>query len=205
MDEQTINLLSKLVNQSSTVNNAFYASIGSSIASILVCCITVYFNFRQTMKAKQKEYIDDYYKYIVKRRIAAYEQLEKLIASIKCTAADSDQKAYHLIFSSEEDILMEYKMLLSTTNDALWLSEAAFDASRRLNYILLEFDPTKIDTVSFGKKNYEQVANLREKLEKILAQDMLELHNVKKFLNEKKKRKSEFIPIKVAHSTDFTS
>lgn len=206
MDEQIINSLTKiisgLINQNAVIeaaNKAYYASIIAAGASIFVCIITAAFNLFQTTRIKQKEYINDYYKYIVSRRIAAYEQLEKLIASIKNATVDTtDGNPYHIIFSSEDMYLQEYKLFLNTSIDALWLSEMAFDLSKNLNYILLEVNPDKTDIVDFGKKNYERIATIREQLEKTLAIDMMELHDVEKFLKVKKKRNSGFGLIKIA-------
>ena len=206
MDEQIINsltqIISGLINQNAVIeaaNKAYYASIIAAGASIFVCIITAAFNLFQTSRIKQKEYINDYYKYIVSRRIAAYEQLEKLIASIKNSTVDTtDGNPYHIIFSSEDMYLQEYNLLLNTSIDALWLSEKAFDLSINLNYILLEVNPDKTDIVEFGKKNYVRIATLREQLEKTLAIDMMELHDVEKFLKVKKKRNSGFGLIKIA-------
>jgi hypothetical protein len=41
--------------------------------------------------------------------------------------------------------------------------------------------------VEFGKKNYEAIATIRAQLERLLAKDMLNLHDVRAFLKSKDK------------------
>jgi hypothetical protein len=73
----------------------------------------------------------------------------------------------------------------------LWLSDDAFLKTRDLNYLF--FSMPEGDVVEFGKQHYQAIAQIRESLEKILAADMMELHNVRRFLARKKKtRQSGF-------------
>jgi len=167
----------------------------ATVVASVVAFITCLFNNRQTMRVKHKEYVADYYKYIVKRRIAAYELLENFIVSIKIALISDDDptRPYHKIFSHEEDFYKAYKLLLEI--QALWLSQDAYDITREMNYILFRADTTEKSMTEYGKENYENLANLRSKLENIVARDMLRLHDVETFLKEKKERKSEFIPV----------
>jgi hypothetical protein len=74
----------------------------------------------------------------------------------------------------------------------LWLSDEAFEKLTKLNYLLFKMPETESEAISFGKKHYAAIAELRDTLEKILATDMLEMHKVGRFLTRKKTRKSEF-------------
>ena len=38
-----------------------------------------------SLRAKRNEYVNDYYKKVIDRRLAAYEQLESLIVSLRTT------------------------------------------------------------------------------------------------------------------------
>lgn len=52
-----------------------------------------------TLRVARSQYVNDYYKTLVQRRVAAYVQLEYLITMLKTSVADdSDNKAYHLAF-----------------------------------------------------------------------------------------------------------
>jgi len=44
-----------------------------------------------------------------------------------------------------------------------------------------------VSVIEFGKSNYQRLATLRASLERILATDMLRLHEVKQFLKSKNK------------------
>jgi hypothetical protein len=56
--------------------------LGSGLVGALVAGI-------YNLRAKQKEYVNDYYKMVIQKRIAAYEQLEQTtIIPLKCALAD---------------------------------------------------------------------------------------------------------------------
>jgi hypothetical protein len=143
------------------------------------------------LRAKRNEYVNDYYKKVLDRRIAAYEQLESLIVSLRTTCLGEDNKPYHLLFSQAEGngLLPAYRMLHGIASQALWLSHEAFDKGRELNTLLWGFKGSGgSNLIEFGQKNYEAIATLRENLERIVAADMLGLHDVRRFLRKKKTR-----------------
>jgi len=142
---------------------------------------------------KRNEYSNDYYKMVITKRIAAYEQLECLIIGLKTSVLDKDNKPYHLIFAKDDDWLTAHKLLQDVMEHALWLSEKIFEKTRELNYLI--FGLSQGNVIEFGKANYEKIATLREDMEKILAADMLELHHIRKFLREKKRKQSGFHPV----------
>jgi hypothetical protein len=47
------------------------------------------------LRAKRNEYVNDYYKTVVHRRITAYEHLEALIMDYRMSIVDEDKKPYH--------------------------------------------------------------------------------------------------------------
>ena len=67
-----------------------FALLGALVGTL----ITGFFSLR----AKQNEYVNDYYKKVIDRRIAAYEQLENVIVSLRTTFLGEDNKPYHLLF-----------------------------------------------------------------------------------------------------------
>jgi hypothetical protein len=151
------------------------------------------------LRAKRNDYVNDYYKTIIKRRVAAYERLENTIVSLKTSVADPvDNRLYHSPFSSEneEDWNRNVVSLTSVMSEGLWLSDEAFDELKDLNLPL--FHSTKpASVIEFGKNNYERIAKLRANLERTLARDMLRLHEVKRFLKSKDKRDPGFRQVKL--------
>ena len=57
-----------------------------------------------SLRAKQNEYVNDYYKTVIRRRITAYEKLERLIVNLEAAViAPDDPRPYHILFASEKD------------------------------------------------------------------------------------------------------
>jgi hypothetical protein len=128
-----------------------------------------------TLKGKQNEYINDYYKTIIQRRIAAYEQLERLIVWLKITVNDDDYRPYHILFSDDDDSENIDKQLLSVMSQCLWYSEDTFKKTQELINLIFSLKPDNSGIIEFGKQNYKTIATLRVDLEKNLAIDMLKL------------------------------
>lgn len=139
-----------------------------------------------SLRSKQNEYANVYYKMILERRLAAYEEVERLIAAIKIAVIDDDQKPYHFLFSQDDDHVNIYKMLVGSMSNALWFTDDLFELTRQLNLLVYTGTPGESGFIEFGKKNYTAVAELRTKLERLHARDMLSLHDVPAFLKSKK-------------------
>lgn len=154
----------------------------SVVATVVSALVGGWFSLR----AKQNEYANAYYKMILERRLAAYEEVEHLIGAIKVAVVDHDQKPYHMLFSRDDDHATVYKVLQGTMSNALWLTDELFELTRQLN--LLVYNGTVEDSglIEFGKNNYNAVADLRAKLERVHARDMLVLHDAPAFLKAKK-------------------
>jgi len=145
-----------------------------------------------TLRGKRNEYINDYYKTVIQRRLAAYEQLERLIVALKTSVLDTDNRPYHQLFSKDDDWESVHILLFQVMSQGLWISDEAFEKTRNLNYLAFRLEPGDSGVIEFGKQNYEAIATLRSDLENILAADMLELHDVKRFLKRKKQKVSGF-------------
>jgi hypothetical protein len=161
----------------------FLLSLLTAVVGILVACIAGFY----TLRSRQNDYRNDYYKIVVARRIAAYEAVENLIVALKSSTIDvADRKVYHILFSSADGLA--HDLTGRVTSQSLWLSDRCFektqDISRKLFRLNGEDDASAIE---FGKKNYEDLAQLRAELEDVLAEDMRTLHDVKRFFRKKKK------------------
>lgn len=149
------------------------------------------------LRGKQNEYVNDYYKTVIQRRIAAYEKLEALIVSVKSTVIEGDSKPYHLLFAKEGDWESAYQLLHNVMSQGLWLSDEVFEKVRDLNYLVFRINPDNTSVIDFGKQNYETIATLRADLEKILVADMLMLHDVEAFFKCKKKNTQGFHSVQI--------
>lgn len=160
----------------------------SAVSIIFGGVITGLYNLR----LKQNEYVNDYYKTVTNKRLEAYEKLEELIVALKIAVVDEDGRPYHQLFASTENWTYAFAIIGNVMSKTLWLSEEAFTKTRDLNYLLFLFQtPTTPEIVDFGKEQHKQVAAIRTSLEQILARDMLNLHDVKAFLKQKKSKSEE--------------
>ena len=171
--------------------------VSSSLVSAIVSALIA---GRYSLRAKENEYINEYYRTVVQRRVLAYEYLERLIVSLKTAVLEGDRRPYHILFSNEDAFKLAYELLGNLTFHALWLSDEAFEKTRDLNYRLFRVKPEQVSTIDFGKENYEFIAGLRSDLERIVAKDMLELHAVERFLKAKQKKNWGFRAFDVTHN-----
>lgn len=149
------------------------------------------------LRGKRNDYVNDYFKTIIKRRLDAYEKLEQLMNALKLSVLDDDQQPYHRVFSNEATWTDIYRLFLEATSHPLWLSDDVFGKTRELNIMFFHASSNKRNLVEFGKSNYAPIAELREEIEKLHARDMLALHDVEGFLKKKKANQSGFSPLDV--------
>lgn len=152
------------------------------ISGLVSALVSGWFNLR----SKQNEYANAYYKLILERRLAAYEEVEELIGSIKVAVVDTDNRPYHLLFSKDNDHTHVYQVLAGTMSKALWLSDELFDLTRQLNLLVYGKATDDVGLIEFGKRNYRTIADLRTRMEKVHIRDMLSLHDAPAFLKSKK-------------------
>lgn len=139
-----------------------------------------------SLRTKKDEYTNTYYKMILERRIGAYEEVEALISTIKTAVVDSDRRPYHILFSNVNGHAELWATLQKGMGQALWLSDDLFEATRELNMLVYADTSEAEGLIEFGKRRYEEIGKLRTKLEKLHARDMIELHDIKRFLRSKK-------------------
>ena len=97
----------------------------SAISALIGAIVAGYFGLR----AKQNDYVNDYYKTIIAKRITAYEQLELFIGGLKaCVVEENDKRPYHLLFSSEAEADWDraFALLHSVMSQGVWLSNEVF-------------------------------------------------------------------------------
>lgn len=139
-----------------------------------------------SLRSKHNEYANAYYKLILERRLSAYEEVERLIVSIKVAVVDAEKKPYHFLFSQDDGHAEVYRQLHAVMSKALWLTDDLFEATRDLNVLVYSGTNDEAGLIEFGKKNYTTIADLRTKMETIHAKDMLSLHDAPAFLKAKK-------------------
>ena len=61
--------------------------------------ITGFITGISTLRAKRAEYVNEYHKLVLAKRISAYEELEILISYLKTSFHDGNGRLYHLLFA----------------------------------------------------------------------------------------------------------
>jgi hypothetical protein len=179
-----------------TANSIFLAALSSTVISAVISAIILgIFNLR----TKRSEYVNEYHKLILQRRITAYEHIETLIFLIKTAVIDTDgdHHPYHHVFAQENPQQILHGLLGNIMIHSLWLSKEAFESTRKLNILLFSLLDNGLGAVEFGKTHYQQIVYIREELEDILAEDMRTLHQVDRFLKSKKTGHSDFQIVKL--------
>lgn len=184
MDSGLINII---------LTNVFVTGLISTLVSFFV-----------SVKLKDLDFRNEYYKQIVERRLEAYQNLEIIISELKGIVLDTEHPnslPYHMFMSEGEDGY--YKFLnnfMHSSSDNLWLDDTTNDVLEKLNQItfvigneIKEADEEQI--VEIGKKYYNLLSEIRFNLENSMKDGLYNLHNVKKALKVKKNRK-----VRVLHS-----
>jgi len=138
------------------------------------------------LRSKQNDYAYAYYKIVLERRVAAYEEIEGLISAVKVAVIDTDRRPYHMLFSNDSAHDQVWSMIHKVMSHALWMSDDLFQATREFNQLVFAGTTDGSSLIEFGKANYTAIAELRTKLEKLHKRDMLTLHDVPEFLKSKK-------------------
>lgn len=155
-------------------------------SSVLGGAIGAFITGRFNLRAKDREYENEYYKLVLAKRIAAYESIQKLVTGLKTAVVGDDGQPYHLLLSHEDGPLDAHKLLYEISSQTLWLSDDLFLQTRDLGRLLFGATGHEAGSVAFAKKHYEKLATFREEIERLHIGDMLSLHEVRKFLKTKK-------------------
>ncbi len=165
-----------------SIQSLWLVVLSSSVVSaVMSAIVSGYFTWR----SKRDEYVNEYYKTVIKRRIVAYEKIEQLIIWLKSAVIDpqgQDRRPYHLLFSDDSGWNKAQELLADINIQGLWVSDEIFKKAQELNRLIFN-KPQNV--IAFGKANYERIATMRAELERLLARDILSLHDVKNFLKSK--------------------
>jgi hypothetical protein len=155
----------------------------SSLASAATAAVVSgWFNLR----TKKTEYENAYFKVVLDKRIAAYAAVDELISRASIAHVDEKNRTYHAIFSPQENGIPEFYVLAYKAMAAkFWLSDDIYSAIRELNLIAYPAGDNQQKLLEIAKSRYKEIADTRTQIEKMHSRDMLNLHQVPKFLKKK--------------------
>lgn len=156
------------------------------ISALISSLISSFFSVR----LKNIDYKHTYYKEVISKRLKAYEFLETQVAVLKAIVLDEeDNKTFHMIFNkSYDDFLTFQQNLYLAMSFSLWINESTVKVMQDLNdlFLHLNTEVEKSENIQeVGKAHYKVLSELRKKLEISVRRDLLELHNLDKFLKDK--------------------
>lgn len=171
--------------------------LSSSIAIILSAIVSVFVS----IKLKNLDYKNEYYKKILEKRLDAYKFLEAQIAVLKSSVLDEDRKSYYLIFAYGIDKYYEFQQdLFAALSYSMWINDETVNKMEKLNELFFNIS-RKINNISveeliiIGKDNYHEIAKQRKSLEICVRNDLINLYNLKDFRKSKKLNRLRTIKI----------
>lgn len=142
---------------------------------------------------QEKSYRNDYYKTIISKRLEAYESVAHIVAQLRISVTDeNDKKPFHIgLYESPNQLFTTLMSMCLAAMSNLWLSEKMIEKLTTLNRITYNFsvDKTSDNGVSKAKEYYEEIGQIRTDIENCMKQDLIDLYDVKKFLKKEVKRK----------------
>jgi hypothetical protein len=172
-------------------SETFYTLLVAILSSsLLAAAFTSLASGFFSVYVKAKEYENEYFKEVIKRRLEAYEFIEAQISLLKSASYDNDGRAYHLIFAFGEDKFYEYQRNLGfAISKSVWINDRTktllIELSRLFLKISNDYDLER-DLILAGKDYYQAIALFRERLESSFSNDLLDLHKIRKFFKQKK-------------------
>lgn len=156
------------------LSSAFVSAITSGVISYLI---------------EKRKYSHEYWRITIDKRLEVYERIERVLTYFQTTHLIGKNPS-HLAFLDLDtfDSLQTELGTLSWKRN--WISNELYEKIIKLNRLLYECAPSdqKVEAKNiseFGIKNYSTIADLRDKMEEIMAEDYLKMPKVKRFFKSK--------------------
>ena len=164
------------------LTSTFVAGIVSTFVSYII-----------SIQLKKLDFKNEYYKEILKKRLAAYQYIESQLAVLKAVVLDErDYKPYHMMFSYNDVEFFDFqKNMLTAISFSLWIDDETTDNLEKLNELFYNLNlktggKSNSELVDLGKKHYQHISDLRFQLENSTKRGLYNLHDIKKAFKTKK-------------------
>ena len=137
----------------------------------------------------QLQFKRDYFKEIIGKRLNAYQQVDELIGILRMTTYDDSGRIAHALFLNKAIYERATFIAAAAVGLSLYLSESIRDTLSKVNFILLKLpqNASESDAFDIGVAERDALSELRQKLEHLVAADLLELYKVRRFLKAKRR------------------
>lgn len=166
----------------------FGAILGSALTSLVNWLLS-----KRNFKFKS-------YEEIVKRRFSAYEKVSKVSLFLNMNISEEDGKIVPYAFANGIAQLEEFQMMLMEAfTEAFWLNEETADLFTELNVYCHNVNAEAVSTVNpeialkqIASQDREKVRSLSKRISKQLRDDLVNIHEVKKFVNRTTRTKKRY-------------
>ena len=136
-------------------------------SSLVAGIISTFVSYFVSVRLKQLDFKNEYYKEILKKRLMAYQYIETQLAVLKSVVLDeNDNLPYHSIFSYGDVEFFDYqKNLIMAISYNLWIDEKTTNILEKLNDLFYSLNIktnglSEIEMHSLGKKYYQKISDI---------------------------------------------
>lgn len=121
---------------------------------------------------------NDYYQKIIDKRLEAYDFINNQLSLLKFTGFDEkDKKFFYVMFNqSQNDILEFQNNLIQAFSKSFWIDKETIKNMEKLNQVFYlinnEITENIENNCNVGKKYYNRIANIKNKLEESINKDL---------------------------------
>ncbi len=155
------------------------------LTAVICVIVGALLTFIATMIVNRVSYRNEYYKMIIEKRIKAYNNVERLLYSIKSESLKCLLKMHVL---RDANALKSLKLeIKKVKDDSVWLSEKMKVAVSSLINAIYSFEEKPIEnlTANDTKNLSDEIKAMGLVIEDILVEDLKSLHKVRRFLRNK--------------------
>jgi hypothetical protein len=139
-------------------------------------------------------YKNEYYKKVIDKRIEVIKNIDSFLNNLGRLYTTSGEVYYSFFKSKQEFIEFYDKDFAVVLNGTLWVCKDLEEKILKQNDIFYDELIAKADEINFlneGIKRFNECALFYYNVEKHLYEELASLHNVKKFLKSKSRKKSK--------------
>lgn len=142
-----------------------------------------------TFLIEKRKYSQEYWKITINKRLETYEEIEKVLTYFQTTHIVGNRPC-HLAFLNSDTFDSVQTELGIVSWKRNWISSELYKKVIELNRLLYEFEFSYLNKENdsfciFGIEKYTKIAEIRDEMLKIMAQDYLDMPKVKSFFKNK--------------------
>lgn len=144
---------------------------------------------------QRNNYKNDFFKKLLDKRLSAYEQVESLIGILRPLIHYEQGRLCNLFLTHGKEHFDNFVISLAATSfNSIWLNEKISDKITEFNVFIIQEIDYQIDEnknvdeelIRLGIMNREKIKSFRLEFEKLLYNDLKNLHKLKPFLKNLK-------------------